>query len=383
MFLIVTRSFPPDIGGMQVLMGGLCESLLNHGPVQVFTYEHESSSIYDTKSGANIERVKGIKLFRKFRKANLVNNFINSNKNIRALIVDHWKSLELIKTENLKKIKTFCLLHSKEINHDLGTSLNNRTIKSTNNADYIISNSNFTKKLAIKVGINSSKIHVIFPGIPKPKKIENIHKLKAEKYFDNSFPKIITVSRMDKRKGHDKILMLIKNLKPKYPKIKYISIGEGDEKNNLLKLSKELNLDKEVIFLKNIDFDLKVALIAESNLFLMPSRIEKKSVEGFGISFVEAASYGVGSIGGKDGGAPDAILDKKTGLICDGNDLNSIYDSVINFFNNENYIKYGKNAREFSEKFYWDKVIKSYLKLINQFNLFYYFLVNFFCRKIF
>ena len=58
--------------------------------------------------------------------------------------------------------------------------------------------------------------------------------------------------------------------------------------------------------------------MAEANLFLMPSRIEKRSVEGFGISFMEAASYGVGSIGGKDGGASDAIIDKKTGLICDG-----------------------------------------------------------------
>ena len=365
MFLIVTRSFPPEVGGMQVLMGGLSESLLNHGPVKVFTFEHKESEIYDNKSGTNIERIKGIKLFRKFRKANQVNSFINSNTNIRALIVDHWKSLELIKTENLKKIKTFCLLHSKEINHDIGTSLNKRTVKSTNNADYIISNSNFTKKLATKVGIDSSKIHVIFPGIQKPKKIENLHKLNAEKYFGKSFPKIITVSRMDKRKGHDKILMLIKNLKPIFPNIKYISIGDGEEENNLLKLSKELNLDKDVIFLKNIDFDLKISLLAESNLFLMPSRIEKKSVEGFGISFIEAASYGVGSIGGKDGGAPDAIIHKKTGLICDGNDLGSIHDSVIEFFKNEKYIQYGKNAKEFSERFYWDKVVKNYLKLIN------------------
>ena len=97
----------------------------------------------------------------------------------------------------------------------------------------------------------------------------------------------------------------------------------------------------------------------------MPSRIEGKSVEGFGISFIEAASYGIGSIGGKDGGASDAIVHKKTGLICDGNDLNSIYDSVVDFFKNENYVKYGKNAKEFSEKFYWGKVIKNYLNLID------------------
>ena len=164
MFLIVTRNFPPDVGGMQVLMGGLSESLLNHGPVKVFAFEYPDSNIYDSKSSINIERVKGMKLFRKFRKANLVNNFINSNSSIRALIVDHWKSLELIKTENVKKIKTFCLLHSKEINHDVGSQLNKRLIKSTNNADFIIANSNFTKQLAIKIGINPSKINIIFPG---------------------------------------------------------------------------------------------------------------------------------------------------------------------------------------------------------------------------
>tara|TARA_B100000700_G_C14998043_1_gene834886 strand:- start:804 stop:1901 length:1098 start_codon:yes stop_codon:yes gene_type:complete len=365
MFLIATRNFPPDIGGMQVLMGGLSESLVNHGPVKVFTYEHPNANIYDKKSPINIERVKGIKLFRKYRKANLINNFLSTNNNIRALFADHWKSLELIKDENLKKTKTFCLLHSKEINHEIGSSLNKRVIKSTNNADFIIANSNFTKELAIKVGINPSKINVIFPGIEKPKIIENIVKNKAEEIFKESFPKIITVSRLDKRKGHDKILMLIKNLKPKFPKIKYVSIGFGDEEKNLIKLSRELQLENEVIFLKNIDFNFKIALMSEANLFLMPSRIEKKSVEGFGISFMEAASYGVASIGGKDGGAPDAIIHNKTGLICDGNDLSSIHDSVINFFNNDNFTKFGKSAKEFSEKFHWNKIIKNYLNLIN------------------
>jgi phosphatidyl-myo-inositol dimannoside synthase len=365
MFLIITRNFPPDLGGIQILMGGLAESLLNHGPVKVFADEYPDSNIYDSKFPIEIERVKGIKIFRKYRKANLVNNFINKNQNIRAIFADHWKSLELINTEYLKKTKSYCLLHSKEINHEKGTLLNKRLIKSTNKANFIIANSNFTKNLAINVGINPSKIHVIFPGIPKPKVINNVSKIKAENIFAESFPKIITVARLDKRKSHDKILMLIKNLKPKFPKIKYVCIGTGEEENNLIKLAKELSLKEEVIFLKNIDFDFKISLISEANLFLMPSRIEKKSVEGFGIAFVEAASYGVGSIGGKDGGASDAIKHNSSGLICDGNDLNSIYDSVINFFEDDKFITYGKNAKKFSEKFNWNLIIKNYLKLIN------------------
>ena len=148
MFLVVTRNFPPDLGGIQSLMGGLSETLLNHGPVKVFTYEYSNSNNYDKKSSANIERIKGIKIFRKYRKANLVNDFINKNPNIRALIVDHWKSLELIKTENINKIKTFCLIHSKEINHEKDSSINKRIIKSTNNADF--SNSSHLPKYIFK-----------------------------------------------------------------------------------------------------------------------------------------------------------------------------------------------------------------------------------------
>ena len=360
MFLIVTRNFPPDVGGMQVLMGGLSESLVNHGPVKVFANEFPNSESYDSKSSTNIERIKGIKLFRKYRKANIVNNFIKNNFNIRAILTDHWKSLELLKDEHLNKTKTFCLIHSKEINHPVGSLLNKRLIKSTNKANYIIANSNFTKNLAINVGIDETKIKVIFPGINKPKDIDIKYKEEANNIFGESFPKIITVARLDKRKGHDKILMIIKNLKVKFPKIKYISIGFGDEENNLKKLTKELEIENEVVFLKHHDENIKLALIEKSNLFLMPSRIEKKSVEGFGISFMEAASYGVGSIGGKDGGASDAISHNKSGLICDGNDLNSIYESVLHFFENNKYIEFGKAASKLSEEFHWNKIVKEF-----------------------
>ena len=74
--------------------------------------------------------------------------------------------------------------------------------------------------------------------------------------------------------------MLIKNLKNKFPKIKYVSIGFGEEEKNLKKLVKELKIENEVVFIKHHDENMKIALIEKSNLFLMPSRIEKKSVEG-------------------------------------------------------------------------------------------------------
>ena len=77
MFLVSTRNFPPDIGGIQNLMEGLSIALLNHGPVKVFADSFENSESYDQESKLNIQRISGFKIFKKYRKANLVKEFIN------------------------------------------------------------------------------------------------------------------------------------------------------------------------------------------------------------------------------------------------------------------------------------------------------------------
>ena len=363
MFVISTRNFPPDIGGIQNLMEGLANALVSHGPVRVYADVFQDSESYDKKSNLEIERISGFKIFRKYRKANLIHEFIRKNT-VRAIFFDHWKSIENINEDIIKNIPSFCLIHSKEINHLKGTYLNKRMVKSLKKTKFVIANSNFTKSLAIKVGIDEKIINVINPGSNYPIMVEKNYANQAKEIFGDSFPKIITVARLDKRKSHRNILMCIRNLKSKYPKIKYVSIGNGDEKENLEELRKELNLENEVTLLYKTTEQLKVSLLSNSNLFLMPSVIYKKSIEGFGISFLEASCYGVGSIGGKEGGQADAIKHEETGLLCDGNRLDSIYSSVCKFFENDNHIKFGKNALEFSKKFKWSKIVKKYLELI-------------------
>ena len=158
--------------------------------------------------------------------------------------------------------------------------------------------------------------------------------------------------------------MALRNLKQKYPDIVYICMGYGDEEDNLKKLVKELDLNLQVMFFKDISDDLKNALIAKSNIFVMPSIIHKKSVEGFGIVYLEAAQYGIPSLGGKDGGASDAIDHNKTGLICDGNNLEDIYSSLDSMIENKKYIEFGKNAKEYVSKFEWKKTLEKYKKII-------------------
>ena len=365
MFLITTRNFPPELGGMQILMGGLSKSLQNYGPVKIFAEEHRNSALYDEKFKNNITRVSGFKFLRKYRKANLVNKYLKENRKIKVLIADHWKSLEHINQEYLSGKKILCLIHSKEINHPINSILNKRVVKSLSKTNFIISNSNFTKKLAINLGLDEKKIKVINPGIDTYDEPDEENIKKADELLKDSFPNLITISRFDKRKGHDKVIMVIKNLKKKLPKIKYICVGYGDQEKNLKRLVQQLDLKNDVIFLDNISQQYKSSLLKKSHLFIMPSIFYKKSVEGFGISFIEAAQHGVPSIGGKDGGASDAIKHKETGLICDGNDLNAIYQSIEYMFQENRYLEFGKKAKDFSKKFDWSLTVKKYIDLLN------------------
>ena len=182
--------------------------------------------------------------------------------------------------------------------------------------------------------------------------------------YKDSFPKLLTVSRLDQRKSHKNILMTIKNLLPKFPKLKYVSVGDGEEKSNLVKLKEELGLKDEVSFIYKSSEQEKVGLIEKSNIFVMPSVVYKKSIEGFGISFIEAASYGKASIGGIYGGEADAIIEGKTGYLCDGDDLNKLYETLLKMMNNDHYKELGNNALKFSKNFSWDKIIKKYIELI-------------------
>ena len=363
MFLISTRNFPPDIGGIQNLMEGLSNALLNHGPVKVFANSFDNSEEYDQKSKMNIQRISGFKIFKKYRKANLIKEFINENK-VRAAFFDHWKSIENIDLSSLNKTKSFCLIHSKEINHLLGSSLNKRMLNSLNKANYVIANSQFTKNLVIKLGLKTKNIRVINPGCNYPIQIDNEYKQFAKSVYGDSFPRLITISRLDGRKSHQNIMMTIKNLLPKFPNLKYVSIGDGDKRNNLENLKKELGLEKEVSFVYKSNEQEKIALLEQSNLFVMPSIVYKKSIEGFGITYLEAACYGKPSIGGIYGGEADAIIEGKTGYLCDGNDLNALYETILKTLENENYKQLGSNALEFSKNFSWEKIVKKYIELI-------------------
>ena len=63
MYLIITRNFPPELGGMQILMWGLSNSLAKHEIVKVFAEDHKDAVSHDKNVKYQIERVFKTRLF--------------------------------------------------------------------------------------------------------------------------------------------------------------------------------------------------------------------------------------------------------------------------------------------------------------------------------
>ena len=80
MYLIVTRSFPPELGGMQSLMWGLARELSKNFMIKVFADYIENHKTFDEQASFTIERVGGPKLLRKYRKAYLIDEYLKESK---------------------------------------------------------------------------------------------------------------------------------------------------------------------------------------------------------------------------------------------------------------------------------------------------------------
>ena len=63
MYLIATRSFPPEVGGMQSLMWGLAKEMSKNFMIKVFADYQENHKEFDKEVNFSIERVGGIKFF--------------------------------------------------------------------------------------------------------------------------------------------------------------------------------------------------------------------------------------------------------------------------------------------------------------------------------
>ncbi len=130
------------------------------------------------------------------------------------------------------------------------------------------------------------------------------------------------------------------NLVKKEVPAKLLLIGDGPDRSECERLSRELNIQKDVIFLGKQDG--LTDILGASDLFLMPSQSES-----FGLSALEAMACGVPAITSSVGGLPELVLHNQTGFISEIGDIERMAKYTIDLLGNEKKMnKFRKNSRE-------------------------------------
>jgi phosphatidylinositol alpha-1,6-mannosyltransferase len=365
MIIVLTQCFPSRIGGIESLVSNLAIELGKKEKVLVFADRHHLfyDAVFDNqyKDKIIVRRTSGLKFFRRRKKIKELKPFIESKK-VKLIIADTWKSLELgINYLNEKKIPTLCLVHGNELLTKDHKKLQ-RVTQTLERVSTIVANSQFTVNLVKNLIPNKGNIKFVYPGAI------DLNKVKSDSFVEiKGSPVLITLARLEKRKGHEAILKAVKELTSEFPKIQYIIAGEGPEKTHLQQLVKKYLLESNVFFAGLVNDFQKKYLFECVDLMVMPTldEREKRSIEGFGIAYLEAAFFGIPSIASDVGGTKEAVLHNKTGIII--NNIDDIYQSIHNLLINPNQRKkLGENARKRAvEDFNWDIVIKKYLDATN------------------
>ncbi len=220
--------------------------------------------------------------------------------------------------------------------------------------------SNRLKEIGEKeLKIVSDKIIMIPNGV-NPKEIFEAKK-DLSKNIKNKI--ILSVSSLIKRKAIDFNLQAIAKLKRKYPKIKYLIIGKGEEKRNLEKLVKDLNLQGTVRFLGQLSHHKVMEYMSICDIFCLPSWDEA-----FGIVYAEAMANGKLVIGCYGEGCEDFIQNGETGVLVKPRDVNSLVEGIDFLLSNPGKAKMiGEMARKsVLEEYTLEKVINKLVEVYSQ-----------------
>ena len=138
---------------------------------------------------------------------------------------------------------------------------------------------------------------------------------------------LLSVGRMDPRlryKGQDRVISIIPDLVAKGYDIHYLITGEGDDREWLEALARDVNVSERVHFLGSLGLASLAETYRAADLFVLPS-----TGEGFGIVFLEAMASGTPALGLGIAGAKDALADGELGVITSERDLGVAIASML------------------------------------------------------
>ena len=366
MIALLAESFPPVGGGAETVSSRLARAWTESGrDVVVFADSRgmAGEEEFDKKQPFTVRRFSGPRPFRRWRKFRALAEFAAEHADV-VVCADSWRSVPRALPEN---VPVFCLAHGNDM-LALRPKKEERRKRALARVNFIAANSNFTADLARAVAPASAEVRVISPGAdlsePPDAAKDKFNRRQVAKLTKNAEPLLVSVARLEPRKGMDAIIRALPELKSAHPKIAYLIIGEGSDKERLEKLAKELGVSDRVYLAGHLSAPKRFAALASSNLFALTCRRSEHSVEGFGAAILEAALCGVPALAARAGGAPEAALDGKTGWLCDGENDEKIAQALKEALSDEKELaKRGAAAKKRAEaEFTWKHAAQKHLE---------------------
>ncbi len=188
-------------------------------------------------------------------------------------------------------------------------------------ADAIVAVSHFTEHaLQRLMGVPASKIRLIHNGVniqrftpgPRPQYLVDRYQLAGKRV-------IVTVGRTVPRKGADALIRALPEVLKAAPDAHLLVVGEGDYRPVLEELVRTHGMNAHVSFAGKVPEEELADHYRLCDVFAMPNReMPDGDTEGFGLVFLEANACGKPVIGGRAGGAVEAVRDGENGLLVDG-----------------------------------------------------------------
>lgn len=213
-----------------------------------------------------------------------------------------------------------CFIHGEDVETAaLSRELSWMLRKVFSKASTLICNSqNSANILLDKWQVPESKVIVLHPGVdatrfvPAPK--NDITK-RSLGWDDKTV--ILTVGRLQKRKGQDMIIKALPAIIKQEPNVLYAIIGDGEQRKSLISLADELGVAEHVMFMGEVSDNEMIQSYQQCDIFALPNRTIGNDIEGFGMVLVEAQACGKPVIAGDSGGTSETMVKGETGFIVD------------------------------------------------------------------
>jgi phosphatidyl-myo-inositol dimannoside synthase len=206
--------------------------------------------------------------------------------------------------------------------------------------DIALVNSANTEWLATNNGLTADKVCMLHPGTDLPALDAVAARDFREHHSFGQRPLLLSVGRLTERKG---LVEFVANALPsiiaRHPDVLLVVIGDeasdalharaGSERERIVVAARIAGVEKSLHFLGRCDEATLCAAYQAADIHIFPVLELPGDVEGFGMVALESAAHGLPTVAFSIGGVPDAVKDGNTGTLVESGDYGALGMAVI------------------------------------------------------